>query len=98
MTPERLAEIRRGIEVPYQECRFMQQAARDMLAEVDRLRAQVTTVEELDALPVGSVVTSPEAGITWEKFEFHWYATRSDVPDDVQIVADEEPLTIVWQP
>lgn len=61
----------------------------------------VTTVEELDALPVGSVVRSEVAGsaTTAERAANWWAITGSRVDHtSASLLADGEPWTVLWEP
>jgi hypothetical protein len=59
----------------------------------------ITTAEELDALPVGSVILDP-AGLSLHKNEYTgWRASNGakDIPADM-LVTEALPATILWKP
>lgn len=79
-------------------------ATEDAAAMVDAILPQVTTVEELEALPVGAQVLDG-AGVVWrtwrwnDNFEMFFYSSIASLgPFDVAEIATRGPLTVVWQP
>jgi len=53
---------------------------------------KIETVEELDALPEGSIVRD-SWGITLTKDYESWYRTLADDPDEVEL-----PAIVLWEP
>lgn len=68
-------------------------------ALVDTLLPQVSTVEELKALPNEAVAIASEAGAVWSHEHGEWWGAGCpdpDSPEDLaRIAADYGPLTVV---
>ena len=68
---------------------------------VDALLPQVTTVEELEALPSHTVIVTPEGGplekmqTKWLHMGALWASTAAEV---VECSRERGPLTVVWKP
>ena len=78
--------IRRGTWLNFEEL------AEEIIASGFHRDRIVTTAEELDALPEGSIVCDADY-IHLTKDYGGWYMTRVDDPDDVRL-----PATVLWEP
>lgn len=64
---------------------------------LDAVLPQVSTVAELEALPVGALVVASD-GESWKLESGEWWEHSRLVAASASYLATLTPLTVVWQP
>ena len=64
----------------------------------DAILPQVSTVEELEALPVGAVVVAPSGAAYELRPPGTWYGLNGWQMNARHLLPGRSPLTVVWQP